>query len=43
MSLLSVPLVSWLNGTIMIGVFVIVVIALIAVVYSLMMSDKKAK
>tara|TARA_R110002126_G_scaffold264475_1_gene407516 strand:+ start:19381 stop:19512 length:132 start_codon:yes stop_codon:yes gene_type:complete len=43
MSLVSLPLVSWTNGTIMIGVFVAVVIGLIATVYILMNSDKKAK
>jgi hypothetical protein len=43
MSLVSLPLVSWTNGTIMIGVFVAVVIGLIAAVYILMNSDKKAK
>jgi len=43
MSLVNLPLVSWTNGTIMIGVFVAVVIGLIAAVYTLMNSDKKAK
>jgi hypothetical protein len=43
MSLVNLPLVSWTNGIIMIGVFVAVVIGLIAAVYMLMNSDKKAK
>ncbi len=42
MEFLNLPLVSWINGTIMIGVFVVVVIGLIFTVYSLMNSDKKA-
>ena len=42
MSLINLPIVSWVNGTIMIGVFVVVVIALLAVVYSLINGDKKA-
>ena len=43
MSLVNLPLVSWTNGIIMIGVFVAVVIGLIVAVYMLMNSDKKAK
>lgn len=40
---MNVSLVSWTNGTIMIGVFGLVVIGLIVAVISLMNSDKKAK
>jgi hypothetical protein len=40
MNLLNIPLVSWVNGTIMIGVFVVVVIGLVAAVFLLMNSDK---
>jgi hypothetical protein len=43
MSLINLPLVSWTNGTIMIGIFVAVVIGLVAAVYLLMSNDKKAK
>lgn len=43
MNILNIPLVSWVNGTIMIGVFVLVVIGLVAAVYLLMNSDKKAE
>ena len=43
MSFLSMPLVSWVNGTIMIGVFALVVIGLVVAVYLLMSTDKKAK
>lgn len=42
MSLYNLPLVSWANGTVMIGVFVLVVVGLILAVYLLMNSDKKA-
>ncbi|WP_170158848.1 hypothetical protein [Ulvibacterium marinum] len=35
------PLVNWSNGIVMIGVFALVVIALIAVLVSLMNSGKK--
>lgn len=42
MSLANIPLVSWVNSPIVIGIFV-VVIGLIAAVYMLMNSDKKAK
>ncbi|WP_397445087.1 hypothetical protein [Polaribacter sp. R77954] len=41
MKFLNIPLVSWANGTIMIGIFVLVVIGLVAAVYLLMNSDKK--
>ncbi|MHB0755961.1 hypothetical protein [Polaribacter sp. M15] len=41
MKFLNIPLVSWTNGTIMIGIFVLVVIGLVAAVYLLMNSDKK--
>ncbi|WP_439131171.1 hypothetical protein [Polaribacter sp.] len=42
MKFLNVPLVSWANGTVMIGVFALVVVGLIAAVYLLMNSDKKS-
>ncbi len=42
-SLVSIPLVSWVNGTIMIGVFVAVVIGLVLAVFSLIKTDKKPK
>ncbi len=37
----SIPLVDWGMGTIIIGVFVVVCIALVLVVLNLMNSDKK--
>lgn len=40
---LALPLVNWSNGIIMIGVFALFVIVLIAVMVSLMNSDKKDK
>lgn len=40
---MSTPLVSWTNGTIMIGVFALVVVGLVVAVFLLMNSDKKAK
>jgi hypothetical protein len=40
MNYLNLPLVSWTNGTIMIGVFVLVVIGLVVAVFLLMNSDK---
>jgi hypothetical protein len=43
MNFLNIPLVSWLNGTIVIGVFVLVVVGLVAAVFMLMNTDKKAK
>lgn len=43
MIFLNLPLVSWVNGTIMIGIFVLVVIGLIGTIYLLMHTDKKAK
>lgn len=43
MSFLNLLLVSWVNGTIMIGVFTLVVIGLLIAVYLLMSTDKKAK
>jgi Mg2+ and Co2+ transporter CorA len=43
MNLLNLPLVSWTNGTIMIGVFVAVVIGLVVAVFLLMNSDKPKK
>ncbi len=39
---MNIPLVSWTNGTIMIGVFALVVIGLVVAVFLLMNSDKKA-
>jgi hypothetical protein len=41
MKQLMLPLVDWSNGIIMIGVFALVVIALVAVLVSLMNSGKK--
>jgi hypothetical protein len=41
MNFLNLPLVSWVNGTIMIGVFALVVIGLVVAVYLLMATDKK--
>lgn len=43
MNYLSLPLVSWINGTIMIGVFAVVVVGLVAAVLLLMNSDKPKK
>ena len=43
MNFLNLPLVSWVNGTIMIGVFALVVIGLVVAVYLLMSTDKKVK
>lgn len=43
MKYLNLPLVSWTNGTIMIGVFALVVVGLIAAVFLLMNSDKPKK
>ncbi len=43
MNFLNIPLVSWTNGTIMIGVFALVVIGLIAAIFLLMNSDKPKK
>lgn len=40
---LNLPLVSWANGIVMIGVFVLVVIGLVAAVLLLMNSDKPKK
>ncbi|KOY51294.1 hypothetical protein I602_854 [Polaribacter dokdonensis DSW-5] len=41
--MLNFPLVSWVNGTIMIGVFVAVVVGLVLAVYLLMKTDQKVK
>lgn len=41
MSFLNLPFVSWANGTVMIGVFVLVVVGLVAAVFLLMNSDQK--
>ncbi|WP_262712844.1 hypothetical protein [Polaribacter sp. IC073] len=43
MKFINLPLVSWVNGTIMIGVFAVVVVGLVVAVYLLMSTDKKAK
>ncbi|MFD2529563.1 MULTISPECIES: hypothetical protein [Polaribacter] len=43
MDFLNFPLVSWVNGTVMIGVFAVVVIGLIAAIFLLINSDKKVK
>lgn len=43
MNLLNLPLVSWTNGTIMIGVFALVVVGLVTAVILLMNSDKTKK
>lgn len=42
MNFLNIPLVSWVNGTIMIGVFVLVAVGLVTAIFLLMNSDKKA-
>jgi len=41
--ILTLPLFSWLNGTVMIGIFVLVVIGLVAAVFMLMNNDKPKK
>lgn len=41
MAALNLPLVSWANGTIMIGVFAVVAIGLVVALYLLMNSDKE--
>jgi len=41
MKLISIPLVDWSNGIIMIVVFAFVVIAMIAILVSLMNSGKR--
>jgi hypothetical protein len=43
MNYLNLPLVSWTNGTIMIGIFALVVVGLVAAVFLLMNSDKPKK
>ncbi len=43
MSFLTLPQVSWTNGTIMIGVFALVALGLVVAVFLLMNSDKKPK
>ena len=43
MKFLNLPLVSWVNGTVMIGIFVLVVVGLSATVIILINSDKKTK
>ncbi|WP_262502740.1 hypothetical protein [Polaribacter tangerinus] len=42
MNYTNIPLVSWVNGTVMIGIFALVVIGLVIAVYLLMTTDKKA-
>jgi hypothetical protein len=42
MIFLNLPLVSWINGTIMIGIFALVVVGLVVAVFLLMNNDKKA-
>ncbi|WP_299016114.1 hypothetical protein [uncultured Polaribacter sp.] len=42
MSYINLPLVSWINGTIMIGVFALVVVGLVVAIFLLMNSDKKS-
>jgi len=41
MNLAILPQVSWTNGTIMIGVFALVVVGLIVTLFLLLNSDKK--
>ena len=43
MSYLTLPQVSWINGTIMIGIFALVVVGLVIAVFLLMNNDKKPK
>lgn len=43
MNFINIPQVSWINGTIMIGVFALVVVGLVVAVYLLMNSDQKPK
>lgn len=43
MSYLALPQVSWINGTIMIGIFALVVVGLVVAVFLLMNNDKKRK
>jgi hypothetical protein len=43
MSFLTLPQVSWINGTIMIGIFALVVVGLVIAVFLLMKNDKKPK
>jgi hypothetical protein len=40
---MNLPLVSWINGTIMIGVFALVVVGLVVAVFLLMNSDQSKK
>lgn len=42
MSFFNLPLVSWINGTVMIGVFALVVVGLVIAVFLLMNSDKRS-
>jgi hypothetical protein len=43
MKFLNLPQVSWVNGTIMIGIFALVVVGLVVAIFLLMNSDKKPK
>ena len=43
MNFINIPQVSWINGTIMIGIFALVVVGLVVAVFLLMNNDKKAK
>jgi len=43
MNFLNIPQVSWINGTIMIGIFAVVVVGLVVAIFLLMNNDKKAK
>jgi len=43
MNFLNIPQVSWATGTILIGVFALVVIGLIGTIFLLMKNDKKPK
>ena len=43
MNAIFLPLVNWGMGTIIIGVFAVVCVALVLVVYSLANGDKKSK
>lgn len=39
----TMPLVSWTTGTVLIGIFALVCIGLVAVIFLLMSTDKKKK
>lgn len=40
---MNLPLVSWVNGTIMIGIFALVCVGLVAIVILMMKADKKTQ